>query len=327
MKPSIPHHSTKEIDLISLPHPYGFARIGDCFHARFHLLNFFLFMLIPAGGFTAENQGLAEPSLFAQIDRLASQVEPEVIAWRRDIHRHPELSNREFWNSQLVAEQLKSFGLEVQTGVAHTGMLGSPRGAKDSPVVALRADMGRAAGGRGGGPAVRVRGKIHVQRAGTGVMHACGHDAHTAILLGVAKIFAQMRDRIPGTIKFIFQPAQEDAPEGEESGEELMIKQGVLENPKPGAIFGLHVYLLPTGSISYRPGPAAASSDTLAITIHVRQTHGARTSSTPRSFAKVLKPVSFPSSRALAGLEAGPSMRATIMDQKGVWIDGTQNGG
>ncbi|MFB3785544.1 MAG: amidohydrolase [bacterium] len=224
----------------------------------------------------AETPGAAESPLAAAIDRLAAQVEPEVIAWRRDVHQHPELSNREFRTAQLVADQLKSFGLEVQTGVAHTGVVGILRGTQDRPVVALRADMDALPVTEALDLPFASKEKALYNGKETGVMHACGHDAHTAILLGAAKIMSQLRDQIPGTVKFIFQPAEEGAPEGEEGGAALMIKQGVLENPKPDAIFGLHTRVYPTGTISYRPGPAMASSDTLSITIHGRQTHGAR---------------------------------------------------
>lgn len=244
--------------------------------ARFHRICFFIFMLIPPSGPMAETPGAAESPLAAALDRLAAEVEPEVIAWRRDIHQHPELSNREFRTAQLVAEQLKSFGLEVQTGVARTGVVGILRGTQDRPVVALRADMDALPVTEALDLPFASQEKATYNGKETGVMHACGHDAHTAILLGVAKIFSRLREQIPGTVKFIFQPAEEGAPEGEESGAALMIKQGVLENPKPDVIFGLHTRVYPTGTISYRPGPAMASSDTLSITIHGRQTHGAR---------------------------------------------------
>lgn len=210
------------------------------------------------------------------IDETAARVEARVIEDRRDIHRNPELGNREVRTSKLVAERLGRLGIETRTGIAHTGVLGILRGARSGPVVALRADMDAL-------PVVeqvdvpfasRVRSTYNGQEVG--VMHACGHDAHVAILLGVAEVLTQMRDRLPGTVKFIFQPAEEGAPEGEEGGAELMVKEGVLENPKAGAIFGLHVSSrYPVGQIAYRPGAALAAVDTLRIVVRGKQTHGA----------------------------------------------------
>src|SRR5713101_2209328 len=199
--------------------------------------------------------------LRADIDRMADQLEPRVIEWRRDIHQNPELGNREFRTAGKVAEHLKALGLEVRTGVAHTGVVAVLRGGKPGPVVALRADM----------DALPVTEEVDVPFASrvrttyngqeVGVMHACGHDAHTAILMGVAEVLAGMRNDLPGTVKFIFQPAEEGAPIGERGGAELMIEEGALENPKPSAIFGLHVFPYPAGEIRYRPAGAMASSD------------------------------------------------------------------
>ena len=219
------------------------------------------------------------PTLWAQqerIDALAAAVEPKVIAWRRDIHQHPELGNREFRTSKLVAEHLRSLGLEVQTGVAHTGVVALLRGSKPGPVVALRADMDAL-------PVTEevdlpFASKVRTQWAGkdTGVMHACGHDTHVAILMGTAEILTQMKADLPGTVKFIFQPAEEGPPPGEEGGALLMIKQGVMENPKPDVVFGLHIgSQVETGQLAYRPGPVMAAADILRITVRGRQTHGA----------------------------------------------------
>jgi amidohydrolase len=213
----------------------------------------------------------------AQIDQLSDQVEQKVIAWRRDIHANPELGNREFRTSKLVADHLRSLGIEVKTGVAHTGVVGLLKGGKPGPVVALRADMDAL-------PVTEQTGlpfasKVKAMWAGqeTGVMHACGHDAHVAILMGVAELLVAMKDQVPGTVKFIFQPAEEGAPEGEEGGARLMVKQGVLENPVPQAIFGLHVSSpMPGGRLGYRPGPVMASSDSFRIVVKGKQTHGAR---------------------------------------------------
>ena len=220
---------------------------------------------------------IASSSLAAQIDRAAEAIEPRVIAWRRDLHEHPELGNREFRTADIVHAHLRSLGLdEIRTGVAHTGVVGVLRGALPGPTVALRADM----------DALPVTEAVDLPFASkvrttwngeeVGVMHACGHDCHTAILMGVAEILAGLRAELRGTVKFIFQPAEELPPEGEEGGAKLMIAQGALENPVPQAIFGLHVTSrLPLGVVGYRPGPTMASSDRFKITVHGKQTHGA----------------------------------------------------
>jgi len=213
----------------------------------------------------------------AQVDQLADQVESKVIAWRRDIHANPELGNREFRTSKLVAEHLRSLGIEVKTGVAHTGVVGLLKGGKPGPVVALRADMDALPVNEPAG--LPFASKVKAMWAGqeTGVMHACGHDAHVAILMGVAEVLSRMKDQVPGTVKFIFQPAEEGAPPGEEGGARLMVKQGVLESPVPEAIFGLHVSSpLAAGRIGYRSGPLMASADSFRILVKGKQTHGAR---------------------------------------------------
>src|SRR3989442_608031 len=210
-----------------------------------------------------------------EVDRRAAQVQGKVVAWRPDIHEHPELSNRETRTADLVAQHLRSLGLEVRTGVAHTGVVGVLRGGKPGPVVALRADM----------DALPVTEEVDVPFASkvratyngqeVGVMHACGHDTHTAMLMGVAEVLAGMRSELPGTVKFIFQPAEEGAPAGERGGAEVMIEEGALDDPKPSAIFGLHVFPYPAGEIRYRPGGAMASADAFRIVVRGRQTHGA----------------------------------------------------
>jgi amidohydrolase len=216
-------------------------------------------------------------TLAARIDAAAAELEAQVIAWRRDFHANPELGNREHRTAAIVTEHLRALGFDqVRTGVAHTGVIGVLRGAQPGPVVALRADM----------DALPVAEEVDLPFASkarttwngedVGVMHACGHDAHTAILMGVATLLVGLRAQLRGTVKFIFQPAEELPPEGEEGGAKLMIEQGALDNPVPQAIFGLHVTSrLPTGVIGYRPGPTMASADNLKITIHGRQTHGA----------------------------------------------------
>jgi len=214
--------------------------------------------------------------LGAQVDAAAAALEAKVIGWRRDFHQHPELSNREARTARVVAGHLRALGLEVQTGVAHTGVVGLLDSGKPGPVIALRADM----------DALPVTEQVDLPFASkarttfngqeVGVMHACGHDCHVAVLMGVAEILAGMKTQVQGCIKFIFQPAEEGPPAGEEGGAALMIKQGVLENPKPDVIFGLHVFAgIEAGRIAYRPGPTMASADRIRIVVNGRQTHAA----------------------------------------------------
>ncbi len=216
-------------------------------------------------------------SLSSAIDTAAAAVQASVIAWRRDLHQHPELGNREFRTAGVVAEHLRKLGLdEVRTGVAHTGVVGVLKGALPGPVVALRADMdGLPVTEEVDVPfASKARGQWNGEEVG--VMHACGHDCHVAILMGVAQVLTGLRAQLRGSVKFIFQPAEEMPPEGEDGGAKMMIAEGALEKPTPKAIFGLHVTSrLPTGVVGYRPGPTMASSDKLKITVHGRQTHGA----------------------------------------------------
>lgn len=214
--------------------------------------------------------------LLSQLDEAAVDIEADVIDWRRDIHQNPELSNREFRTSALVAEHLSSLGLEVTTGIAHTGVIGILRGSLPGPVVALRADMDAL-------PVVEQTGlpfasTVTAEYAGqqVGVMHACGHDAHTAILMGVASILAELQEQIPGTIKFIFQPAEEGPPPGEDGGASMMVAEGVLMDPEPDAIFALHVgQSMEVGQAALRAGPMMAAAQSMRITIKGRQTHGA----------------------------------------------------
>jgi amidohydrolase len=207
---------------------------------------------------------------------LVASVEPRVVAWRRDIHEHPELSNREVRTSALVAEHLRSLGLEVRTGVAHTGVVGLLRGTRPGPVVLLRADMDALPVTERTGLAFASTVRADYGGKEVGVMHACGHDAHTAILMGVAEVLAAVRDDLRGTVKFVFQPAEEGAPAGEEGGAELMIREGILEDPVPDAAFALHMDAAePVGDILYRPGGTYASADDYRIVVRGRQTHGA----------------------------------------------------
>ena len=214
--------------------------------------------------------------LGAELDKLAAAVEPELLAWRRYLHEHPELSNRETETAKYIAERLKSIGLEPRTGIAKTGVVAVLKGGRPGPVVALRADM----------DGLPVREQVDVPFASkasskyegqdVGVMHACGHDAHMAILLATARVLSQVRDRLPGTVKFIFQPAEEGVPASERpAGADLMVKEGVLSDPAVEAIFGLHVFAnVATGHITYRSGSFMAASDVLDITVKGRQTHG-----------------------------------------------------
>ena len=213
--------------------------------------------------------------LDADVDARARALEAKVVAWRRDIHQHPELGNREFRTSKLVAEHLQKLGLEVKTGVAKTGVVGILRGGKPGPVVALRADM----------DALPVAEEVDLPFKSTvratyngqvvGVMHACGHDNHVAILMGVAELLSGMKAQVQGTVVFVFQPAEEGAPAGERGGAEVMLEEGIFDNPKVEAVFGLHVFPFETGKIVYRSGGLMASGDTYKVVIHGRQTHGA----------------------------------------------------
>src|SRR5579862_705544 len=197
--------------------------------------------------------GLTPPSISTEVDRLAAQVTPKVVAWRRDIHQHPELGNREFRTSKLVADHLRALGLEVRTGIAHTGVVGVLRGGKPGPVVALRADMDALPVTESTGLPFASTERTTYNGLDVGVMHACGHDNHVAILMGVAEVLAGVKQRLPGTVVFIFQPAEEGAPAGEDGGAKLMLAEGAFDNPTPSAVFGLHVWRGPVGAIMYAP--------------------------------------------------------------------------
>lgn len=214
--------------------------------------------------------------LKAKIAQKAASLESKVITWRRDFHQNPELGNREFKTAEKIATHLRTLGIEVQTGVAKTGVIGILKGGKPGPVVALRADMdGLPVTERVNIPfASKAEGEYNGQTVG--VMHACGHDSHIAILMGTAEILASIKSELNGTVKFVFQPAEEGPPEGEEGGAALMVKEGVLENPKVDVIFGLHISAqTEVGKINYRPKGAMASSDWFKIKIKGKQSHGA----------------------------------------------------
>lgn len=226
---------------------------------------------VPSG----ENSTSLDGNLKQKIDALASKIESKVIDWRRDIHEHPELSNREFKTAEKIAKHLRSLGIKVQTGVAHTGVVGVLKGGKPGPVVALRADMDAL-------PVVeRVdlpfasKVKSTYNNIDVGVMHACGHDTHVAMLMGAAEVLSSIQKDLEGTVVFIFQPAEEGAPEGEEGGAQLMVKEGVLKNPDVDVVFGLHINSkTEVGKITYKPGGAMAASDRLVIKVKGQQTHG-----------------------------------------------------
>ena len=205
----------------------------------------------------------------AEIKSATEALTPEVVALRRDLHAHPELSNREERTGRLIAERLRGLGLEVRHPVAKTGVVGVLRGDRPGGVVALRADIDALP--------IQEEGDAPYKSQVPGVMHACGHDAHTAILIGVAEVLAGLRERLPGTVVFLFQPAEEGAPEGEEGGAPLMVEEGALDDPKVEAVFGLHVGgWLETGQVGFAPGPFFASSDTFTITVAGHSVHGAQ---------------------------------------------------
>ncbi|MFM7784609.1 MAG: amidohydrolase [Gammaproteobacteria bacterium] len=219
---------------------------------------------------------LQAADLNLEVRDAAKAIEAEVLRWRRDIHQNPELGNREKRTSALVAKHLKKLGFdEVRTGIAHTGVVGILVGGKPGPVVALRADMDALPVPEETGLPFASKVKAEYNGKEVPVMHACGHDAHTAILMGVASVLAGMREQIPGTVSFVFQPAEEGPPEGEKGGAALMIEEGLWQIARnPTAIFGLHTWPIPAGVVGYRSGGTMAAADTMKIVVKGRQTHG-----------------------------------------------------
>lgn len=214
--------------------------------------------------------------LAERIERAAQEVEPRIIELRHQIHQNPELSNREFETARLVAEHLRELGLEVQTGIAHTGVVALLVGGRPGPVVAVRADMDALPVTENTPYEFKSTVRTTYLGKDVGVAHACGHDVHTAVQLGVASVLAAVREDLPGTVKFIFQPAEEGPPVGEEGGASMMIEEGVLENPRPKAIFGLHAFAeMEVGKVGYTVGPAFAAVDHFLVELHGRQAHGA----------------------------------------------------
>jgi amidohydrolase len=214
--------------------------------------------------------------LQAKIDQQAKDMEAKVIEWRRHFHQYPELSNREVKTAAIVAEHLKKLGIETQTGVAKTGVVGLLKSGKPGPVIALRADMDALPVTERNSLPFASKEKAVFNEQETGVMHACGHDSHVAILMAVAEILSKNRSELKGTVKFIFQPAEEGPPVGEEGGAGLMVREGVLENPKVDVIFGMHIQSISQlGKITYRPAGMMAASDWFTIKVKGKQSHGA----------------------------------------------------
>ena len=211
------------------------------------------------------------------IAKSAEKIQQKVIDWRHDIHQHPELGNREFRTAELIAKHLQSLGIDVKTKVGVTGVVGILKGDKPGPVIALRADMDALPVEEINNLPFASKVKTTYNGKETSVMHACGHDAHVAILMGVAEVLAGMKKDLKGTVKFIFQPAEEGAPKGEEGGAELMVKEGVLENPKVDVIFGLHMASqLEVGKLSYRPAGTLAGVGDFKITVKGKPSHGSK---------------------------------------------------
>ncbi len=263
----------------------------------------------------------AQPNPWSEtIDQKTQELEEQVIEWRRDIHEHPELSNREERTAALVASHLRNLGMEVETGVSKTGVVGVLEGGQPGPVVALRADM----------DALPVKERVDVPFASTDssmyngekvpVMHACGHDTHVAMLMGAAEILASLRDELPGTVKFLFQPAEEGAPEGEEGGADVMVEEGALQSPDVDAVFGLHINSqTEVGTIRYRSGSIMAAQDVFRMTVHGEQTHG----STPWDGVDPI----VTASRIVNGLQTIVSRQSELTNEAAVVSVGKIEGG
>ena len=234
-----------------------------------HAIIFCFSLLIIGSAFGQKND--------EKIRKLSDKIEQKVIEWRRHVHQNPELSNREFEKAKYIETHLRSLGISVQTGVAKTGVVGILKGKKPGKVVALRADIDALPVTERNDLPFKSNVRSTYNGKETGVMHACGHDSHVAILMGVAEVLSQMKNDIHGTIKFIFQPAEEGAPKGEEGGAELMVKEGVLKNPDVDAIFGLHIAAgLDAGKITYKPGGIMAAAQSYQINVKGKQAHGSR---------------------------------------------------
>ncbi|MCS6128355.1 amidohydrolase [Shewanella baltica] len=271
---TLPSVSPSAISKSAIPKAFEFKSFANKSHFSKTLLASALALSFMGAGLSSAQ---AATSAMPDAAKLAAGEEQKVIDWRRDLHQHPELSNREFRTSKIIEKHLKSLGLEVQTGVAHTGVVAILKGGKSGPLIAIRADM----------DALPVTEVVDVPFASkatdtyrdqkVGVMHACGHDTHVAMLMGVAENLVKVKDSLAGDVMFIFQPAEEGAPDGEEGGAELMLKEGLFAKRKPDQVFGMHVTSsMPSGMIGVRSGPAMASEDSFTIKVKGRQTHGSR---------------------------------------------------
>ena len=263
-------------------------------------------------------------ALEAEVRKRASAIEEKVIQWRRDIHQHPELADQEKRTARLVADHLRALGLEVRSGVARTGVVGVLKGGRSGRTVALRADMDALPVKEPEGLPFASKATQQFLGKEVPVMHACGHDAHTAMLMGVAEVLAGMKAELPGTVLIVFQPAEEGpslftVASGKTWGAKLMLEEGAFKDPKPEAVFGLHVMRGPLGQISYRAGAAAASSDDLAITVTGQQGHGGMPWNT-------VDPVAT-SALVISGLQTVVSRRADLTASPVVVTIGTINGG
>jgi amidohydrolase len=263
-------------------------------------------------------------SLEAAVREKTASIEGKLITWRRDIHQHPELGDQETRTSKLVADHLRSLGLEVRTGVARTGVVAVLKGAKPGPTVALRADMDALPVKEPKGLPFASQAKAQYLGKEVDVMHACGHDAHTAILMATAEVLTSLKDQLPGTVQFIFQPAEEGSSiyppsSGEISGAELMVKEGVFAQTKPDAVFGLHVLTGKSGEIAYRAGAALASSDSLEIKVTGKQGHGGMPWQT-------IDPITT-SAQIVNGLQTIISRKVDLTASPAVVTIGTINGG
>ena len=265
-------------------------------------------------------QSFSQSNFSSEISQKAEAIQSKLVEWRRYIHQHPELSNREYKTAEFVAEHLKALGIEVKTGVAKTGVVGILRGAKPGPVIALRSDM----------DALPIKERVDLPFKSTvtaeylgqtvPVMHACGHDSHIAMLLGTAEVLSSMKNQLSGTVKFIFQPAEEGPPGDEEGGAPLMVKEGVMDNPKVDVVFGMHIESnIEIGRIEYKPGAFMASSDWFTIKIKGKGAHGSK------PWAGV-DPIAI-SSEIIAGLQQIVSRQMELTKAPVVITVGKINGG
>lgn len=278
-------------------------------------LNFLLKLFLPFIVFSTYSQHST-----SKLMNDANKIETKIIEWRRDFHQNPELSNREFKTAATIVKHLKSLGLEVKTEIAKTGVIGILKGDLPGKTVALRADIDALPVTERNDLPFKSQVTDTFLGTETGVMHACGHDTHTAILMGVAEILSKNKDLIKGNVKFIFQPAEEGPPPGEEGGAKLMIKEGVLENPAVDAIFGLHINSdLPIGKIGYKPGGAMAAVERFVINVHGKQTHGSQ----PWSG---VDPILI-SAKIIDGLQTIISREAKLIDEAAVITVGKITGG